>query len=62
MLVLSLSSSVTLTDFHISENVLNLKVKEGLKQIVKNLVEQVINSCNSPCNTHILGVKKSNDK
>ena len=35
------------------------KVKEELKPIIKNLKEQgLLISCNSPCNTLILGVKK----
>ena len=36
---------------------------EGLKHIIGNLREQgLLIPCNSPCNTPILGVKKSNDK
>ena len=42
---------------------LKLKVKEGLKHIIENLKEQqLLILFNSPCNTHILGVKKSSDK
>ena len=37
--------------------------KEGLKTIVENLKEQgLLIPCNSPCNTPILGIKKSNGK
>ena len=39
------------------------RLKEGLKSIIENLKEQgLLIACNSPCNTPILGVKKSNDK
>ena len=39
------------------------KVKERLKPIIEHLKEQgLLIPCNSPCNTPILGVKKSNDK
>ena len=39
------------------------EVKEGLKPIIENLKDQqLLIPCNSPCNTPILGVKKSNDK
>ena len=39
------------------------KVKEGLRPILENLKEQgLLILCNSPHNTPILGVKKSNDK
>ena len=39
------------------------EVKEGLKPIIENLSEQgLLISCNSPCNTPILGIKKSNGK
>ena len=38
-------------------------VKEGLKPIIKSLKEQgLLIPCNSPCNTPILGIKKSNVK
>ena len=38
-------------------------VKEELKPIIENLKEQgLLIPCNSPYNTPILGVKKSNDK
>ena len=37
--------------------------KEGLKTIIENIKEQVLLiPCNSPCNTPILGTKKSNGK
>ena len=40
-----------------------LKVKEVLKPITENLKERgLLIPCNSPCNTPILGIKKSNDK
>jgi len=36
-------------------------IKEGLKPIIKNLKEQgLLIPCNNPCNTPILGIKKSN--
>ena len=39
------------------------EVKKGLKPIIENLKEQgLLISCNSPCNTPILGIKKSNGK
>ena len=39
------------------------EVKEGLKPIIENLKEQrLLIPCNSPCNTPILGIKKSNSK
>ena len=39
------------------------EVKEGLKPIIENLKEQgLLIPCNSPCNTPILGTKKSNGK
>ena len=39
------------------------EVKEGLKPIIENLKEQgLLISCNSPYNTPILGIKKSNGK
>ena len=38
-------------------------VKEGLKPIIENLKKQgLLFPCNSPCNTPILGIKKSNGK
>ena len=37
--------------------------KEGLKPIIENLKEQgLLIPCNSPCNSPILGIKKSNGK
>ena len=37
--------------------------KEGLKLIIENLKEQgLLIPCNSPCNTPILGINKSNGK
>ena len=39
------------------------EVKEWIKPIIENLKEQgLLIPCNSPYNTPILGVKKSNDK
>ena len=39
------------------------EVKEGLKPIIENLKEQgLLIPCNSPCNTPVLGIKKSNGK
>ena len=39
------------------------EVKEGLKSTIKNLKEQgLLIPYNSPCNTPILGIKKSNGK
>ena len=39
------------------------EVKEGLKPIIENLKEQgLLVPCNSPCDTPILGIKKSNGK
>ena len=39
------------------------EVKEGIKPIIENLKEQgLLIPCNSPCNTPILGIKKSNGK
>ena len=58
---------VTLRDPHLfphkKQYPLNLEVKEGLKPIIENLKGQgLLVPCNSPCNTPILGIKKSNDK
>ena len=48
---------------HQKQYPLKPEVKEGLKPIIDNLKEQgLLIPCNSPCNTPILGVKKSNDK
>ena len=48
---------------HKKQYPLKPEVKEGLKPIIKNLKEQgLLNPCNSPCNTPILGIKKSNGK
>ena len=39
------------------------EVKEGLKHIIENLKEQgLLITCNSPCNTPIWGIRKSNGK
>ena len=62
MLFLSLSSSKVLTYFHIKSST-HWKFKEGLKPITENLKERgLLIPCNSPCNTPILGIEKSNDK
>ena len=48
---------------HQKQYPLKPEVKEGLKPIIDNLKEQgLLIPCNSPCNTPILRVKKSNDK
>ena len=48
---------------HQKQYSLKLEVKEGLKPIIENLKEEgLLIPCNSPYNTPILGVKKSNDK
>ena len=48
---------------HQKQYPLQPEVKEELKPIIKNLKEQrLLIPCNSPCNTTILGEKKSNDK
>ena len=48
---------------HKKQYPLKPEVKEGLKPIVGNLKEQgLLNPRNSPCNTPILGIKKSNSK
>ena len=48
---------------HLKQYPLKPKVKERLKPIIEHLKEQgLLIPCNSPCNTPILGVKKSNDK
>ena len=48
---------------HQKQYPLKPEVKEGLKHIIENLKEQqLLILFNSPCNTHILGVKKSSDK
>ena len=48
---------------HKKQYPLKPEVKEGLKPIIKNLKEQgLLVPCNSPCNTPILGIKKSNGK
>ena len=48
---------------HKKQYPLKPEVKEGLKPIVENLKGQgLLVPCNSPCNTPILGIKKSNDK
>ena len=58
---------VRLKDLHLfphrKQYPLKPEVKEGLKLIIENLKEQgLLIPCNSPCNTPILGEKKSNDK
>ena len=48
---------------HKKQYPLKPEVKEGLKPIMENLKEQrLLVSCNSPCNTPILGIKKSKGK
>ena len=48
---------------HKKQYLLKPEVKEGLKPIIENLKEQeLLVPCNSPCNTPILGIKKSNGK
>ncbi|MGT9520953.1 hypothetical protein ACVWA8_15040, partial [Enterococcus faecalis] len=48
---------------HKKQYPLKPEVKEGLKPIIKSLKEQgLLIPCNSPCNTPILGIKKSNGK
>ena len=48
---------------HQKQYPLKPEVKKGLKPIIENLKDQqLLIPCNSPCNTPILGVKKSNDK
>ena len=48
---------------HKKQYPLKPEVKEGLKPIIENLKEQgLLIPCNSPCNTPILVIKKSNGK
>ena len=48
---------------HQKQYSLKPEVKEGLKPIIEHLKEEgLLIPCNSPYNTPILGVKKSNDK
>ena len=48
---------------HKKQYPLKPKVKKGLKPIIENLKEQgLLIPCNSPCNTPILGINKSNGK
>ena len=48
---------------HKKQYPLKPEVKEGLKPIIENLKEQgLLIPCKSPCNTPILGIKKSNGK
>ena len=48
---------------HKEQYPLKPEVKEGLKPIIKNLKEHgLLVLCNSPYNTPILGIKKSNGK
>ena len=59
--------TVKLKDPHIfphqKQYPLKPEVKEGLKPVIEHLKEQrLLIPCNSPCNTPILGVKKSNHK
>ena len=58
---------VKLTDPHLfphkQQHALKPEAKEGLKPIMENLKEQgPLIPCNSPCNTPIWGIKKSNGK
>ena len=58
---------VQLKDLHLfphkKQYPLKPEVKEGLKPIIENLKEQgLLIPCSSPCNTPILGIKKSNGK
>ena len=55
---------MTLTYFHVKAvSIKAWGVKERLKPIIENLKEQgLLIPCNSPYNTLILGVKKSNDE
>ena len=58
---------VKLKDLHLfphkKQYPLKPEVKKGLKPIIKNLKEQrLLIPCKSPCNTPILGIKKSNGK
>ena len=48
---------------HEKQYPLKPEVKEELKPIIENLKEQgQLIPCNSPCNTPILDIEKSNDK
>ena len=48
---------------HKKQYPLKPEVKKGLKPIIENLkVWGLLVSCNTPCNTPILGIKKSNGK
>ena len=48
---------------HKKQYPLKPEVKEGLKPVMDNLKEQgLLIPCYSPCNTPILGIKKSNGK
>ena len=48
---------------HKKQYPLKPEVKEALKPIIENLKEQgLLIPCNSPCNTPILDIKKSNGK
>ena len=48
---------------HKKQYPLKPEMKEGLKPIIENLKEQgLLVPCNSPCNTPIWGIKKSNGK
>ena len=63
----AISVAVRFKDLHLfphkKQYPLKPEVKEGLKPIIGNWKEQgLLNPCNNPCNTPILGIKKSNDK
>ena len=63
----AISVVVKLKDPHVfphkKQYPLKPEVKKGLKPIIKNLKEQrLLIPCNSPYNTPILDIKKSNDK
>ena len=48
---------------HQTQYPLKPEVKKGLKPTTENLKEQgLLIPCNSPCNTPILDIRKSNDK
>ena len=48
---------------HKKQYPLKPEVEKGLKPIIENLKEQgLLIPCNSPCNTPILDIKKSNGK
>ena len=48
---------------HKKQYPLKPEIKDRLKPIIENLKEQgLLIPCNSPCNTPVLGIKKSNGK